>query len=151
MSRRRVSLQTTGLGACAALVAASAIAACATTDPCPPREPARMPNGSETKTAARSASGAANVMVWRSGESYVIQRIFLVGASGEPECPPGHLAGATDCLVADDLQVRGQPAILEAGSGNEQWLVAWVEAGCTYETVFGPLARPEAEAYAAGY
>ncbi len=134
------------------LAAASAIAACATTDPCPPREPARMPNGSETRTAARSVDGAATVMVWRSGDSYVIQRIFLANASGVAECPPGQLAGISECLVPDDLQVRGQPAILEAGSREEtQWLMAWAEGGCGYETVFGPLDRAEAEAYAAGY
>ena len=91
-------------------------------------------------------------MVWRSDESYVIQRIFAAGAAGEAACPSGQLAGESDCLVPDDLQVRGHPAILEAGSRDEtQWLLAWAEGSCRYETVFGPLTRAGAEEYAAGY
>jgi hypothetical protein len=111
-----------------------------------------MPNGSELKSVARSIDGEATVLVWRSGESFVIQRISVAGASGELACPSGQLAGATDCLVPAGIEVRGQPAVLEAGDPDETtWLLAWAEGECRYETVFGRMRRGDVEAYATGY
>jgi hypothetical protein len=140
------------LAASAVAAAAVAVAACSPEEGCQPREPERMPNGSELKSVARSIDGAATVLVWRSGESFVLQRIFVAGAPGELACPSGQLAGETDCLVPAGIEVRGHPAVLEPGNPEETtWLLAWAEGDCRYETVFGRMRREDVEAYAVGY
>jgi hypothetical protein len=112
-----------------------------------------MPDGSAPEAYATSVSGGVPVAIWRAGDSFVIQRIIPANTQGEPACPDGEVPGpAEDCLEVGGIVVRGQPALLApAGDDGTQWLLAWTSGGCRYETSFGPLERPEAEAYAAGY
>ena len=110
-----------------------------------------MPNGAQQRSAATSVDGAAQVRIWRSAESYVIQRIFQAGAAGEIECPAGQLAGPTDCHVPGAVTVRGRPAVLLPLTAADQWLLAWAAGTCRYETIVGPLTEAGARAYATSY
>jgi hypothetical protein len=137
----------------ATAAAAVVVGACSSTEVCGPLAPSRMPDGSEPGAAAASISGGAPVAIWRSADSFVIQRIVSTTASGEPACPDGALPGPdTECLDTGDAEVRGQQAVLaNFGDDPTQWFLAWSSGGCRYETAFGPLSSDEAEAYAAGY
>jgi hypothetical protein len=137
-----------------ALAGAVLLAACgAETAGCQPVVPNVMPDGTQPGQYAASMSGEARVALWRSGETFVLQRILAQTASSYQSCPTTEVPTPEGCNPVGDVAVRGAPAaLLAAGRDDDtQWLLAWAAGGCYYETAVGPMTRDEAEAYAADF